>query len=377
MFKSIGKKGKNAMNTRERLYVDVHVLQTLPPSCINRDDTGSPKTAIYGGAMRARVSSQSWKHAMRLYFKETFPKEMLGARTKKIDDMVADEIRLLGNVADPEAAAKKILVNAGLKIKADEKGTDALFFMSYAQAKALAKLVDEDVEAISDKPSKEVKERITNAIKNNPGIDVALFGRMVAQDPSLNTDACSQVAHSISTHRVSNEYDYFTAVDDLASENNAGAGHIGTVEFNSATLYRYATINVQELNHQLTVDTELTVREFVKSFICSLPTGKQNTFANRTLPDCVLVTVRTDQPINLVGAFEKPVSSSEEGYVFASASKLSDYAEKVYSSFANRPVASFVVGEPLRDMGDILSLDKMLDELGSAIHSILNAGNNQ
>lgn len=53
-----------------RYYIDLHVLQTVPPSCVNRDDTGSPKTAVYGGVTRARVSSQAWKHAMREMFKE-------------------------------------------------------------------------------------------------------------------------------------------------------------------------------------------------------------------------------------------------------------------------------------------------------------------
>jgi CRISPR-associated protein Cas7/Cse4/CasC subtype I-E len=156
--------------------------------------------------------------------------------------------------------------------------------MSTAQARELAKLVVEN-------PKPGVKESQL-ALRLNPGIDIALFGRMVADDPTLNTDACAQVAHSISTHKVSNEYDYFTAVDDFSSEDSAGAGHIGTVEFNSSTLYRYATVAVHELYKQLAGDTADAVCEFVRAFICSMPTGKQNTFANRTLPDAVLVALR-------------------------------------------------------------------------------------
>lgn len=362
------------MEKKERLYVDVHVLQTLPPSCINRDDTGSPKTAIYGGVRRARVSSQSWKHAMRLHFNESFPKEKLSARTKRIVEMVANEIKLISDITDPEAIAQKVLNNAGLKVKSVDKGNDALFFMSYAQAKALAALVVEDKETTSDKPSKEVKDKIVSALKNNPGIDVALFGRMVAQDPSLNTDACSQIAHSISTHKVSNEFDYFTAVDDFAPEDNAGAAHIGTVEFNSSTLYRYATINVHELNRQLKEDTVAAVSEFIRAFSNSLPTGKQNTFANRTLPDALIVTIRIDQPVNLVGAFEKPVLSSDEGYVSSSVKRLMDYSESVYTSFASEPRNSFLVGEQLQVMGSVMSLDKMLDALENEVNIMLEAG---
>lgn len=276
---------------KKRLYVDFHVLQTVPPSCINRDDTGSPKTAIYGGVTRARVSSQAWKHAMRQAFVEEslLDEEDVGKRTKKVTELVEKEIAALAPEKDAAKLAKKTLDNAG--IKNDEKGTKALFFISQAQIKALAQLA---VEECADK--KEYKKALSTA----PSADIALFGRMVADDPSLNFDAAAQVAHSISTHAVQNEYDYFTAVDDCQAEDNAGAGHLGTVEYNSATLYRYATVNVMELERHLGAKKAAeVVRSFGEAFIRSMPTGKQNTFANRTLPDAVYVTIREDQPVNL------------------------------------------------------------------------------
>lgn len=365
------------MKTNNRLYVDVHVLQTVPPSCVNRDDTGSPKTAIYGGAVRARVSSQSWKKAMRDMFRDIFPKENLSARTKHIVQMVAEEIQELGGIDDPEKAAEQILKNAGLNIKTAENGTDALFFLSFAQAKALAKLAVNDPETIKAKCTKEAKTKVQNALKGFPGIDIALFGRMVADDPSLNTDACAQVAHSISTHKVNNEYDYFTAVDDMAPEDNAGAGHIGTVEFNSSTLYRYATVAVHELYRQLGGDTAEAVNGFVRAFVCSMPTGKQNTFANRTLPDAVLVTLRTDQPINLVGAFEKPVKAgknNDEGYVVASEKAFVQYTKAVYDNWLGEPDLSLVTGNSLSDLGETYSFNDLLDKLADAIQVHLGNG---
>ena len=78
---------------KNNLYLDMHIIQTVPPSCVNRDDTGSPKTAIYGGTTRARVSSQAWKSAMRKMFRdELFVPEKLGSRTKLVLDMVEKEI---------------------------------------------------------------------------------------------------------------------------------------------------------------------------------------------------------------------------------------------------------------------------------------------
>lgn len=178
----------------DRIYVDFHILQTVPPSCVNRDDTGSPKTAVYGGSIRARVSSQSWKHAMREYFRGIFTDEEIGSRTKKVVEMVAGEINKLNADTDQESAEKKAahaLKEAGLKINDKKNESDALFFMSLAQAKALATL---EVEGCED------KKKYREALKAEPSHDMVLFGRMVASDPTLNYDAAAQVAQYIDSH---------------------------------------------------------------------------------------------------------------------------------------------------------------------------------
>lgn len=349
----------------KRLYVDFHILQTVPPSCINRDDTGSPKTAVYGGVLRARVSSQAWKHAMRAAFAENAQLDV-GKRTKKAAELVKEQILVL----DPEQKkadkmAKEALKYVGIKSD-DKKGTDALIFISSAQAKALAELVvggctkDEEYE---------------EALIKNPSADMVLFGRMVAQKASLKYDAAAQVAHSISTHAVQNEYDYFTAVDDCQVEDNAGAGHLGTVEYNSSTLYRYATVNVMELAGQLgAAQTAETVRAFGEAFLFSMPTGKQNTFANRTLPDAVYVTLREDQPVNLCGAFERAVPRSVQGYAAPSKAALAQYAQQMYSSFAEAPAQSFTVGSGLEELAPAQTAKAMLDALEKAVRDAL-AGN--
>lgn len=345
----------------DRLYVDFHILQTVPPSCVNRDDTGSPKTAIYGGTQRARVSSQAWKRAMRVYFKDIFEEEALGKRTKMVQDTIAQSILEKGAVLSQEEADKlaaDALKNADIKSDKDKK-TDALFFISKKQMNALADL------AIAGETDKKAYKA---AIKELPSVDMVLFGRMVASDPSLNYDAAAQVAHSISTHTAQTEFDYFTAVDDLAPEDNAGAGHLGTVEYNSSTLYRYAAVNVRELAKQLGKDSAIeAVRGFAEAMICSMPTGKQNTFANRTLPYAVYVTVRRDQPVNLCGAFEKAVPASAQGFEQASADKLCAYAQEMYRTFAAEPAAAFVIGKPVEALGQSGSLSELLDRLAQTL----------
>lgn len=347
--------------SNERLYVDFHVVQTVPPSCVNRDDTGRPKTAFYGGANRARVSSQSWKHAMRLMFNELFTSEELGYRTMQAVDLIANEIKKLDSSFDDETAVKeaiKAMNSAGVKIneKKDNK-TGALFFISAVQANNLAQLVIN-----GEKDAKLYKQ----ALKETPSVDIALFGRMVADDADLNVDAASQVAHSISTHAVQNEYDYFTAVDDCSPEDSAGAGHLGTTEFNSSTLYRYATVNVAQLKKSIGVSVAEVIKGFAEAFICSMPTGKQNSYANRTYPDMVYVTIRKDQPVNLVGAFEKPVISNN-GYVEESVKKLQEYAGKVYDNFSGKPVKSFVIGADAISDAERVNLDELLEKLYSYI----------
>lgn len=321
----------------KRLYVDIHVLQNVPPSCVNRDDTGSPKTAVYGGTTRARVSSQAWKRAVRRMFMDQMAEADVGIRTKYVFDLLVEEIRSLAPDAKAEKLAEEALKEAKVTVKAKKSGepmvTDALFFISPAQLKKLAQLA---VEGTND------KKAFQAALNDAPALDVALFGRMVASNPELNTDAACQVAHAISTHTVHNEYDYFTAVDDRSLGDNAGAAHLDTVEFNSSTLYRYATVCVSELANAMNGDAAQAVCDFVDAFIASMPTGKRNTFANRTLPDFVYVTLRDDQPINLVGAFEKPVVAGTEGYMQRSVNALVNYAGKVYAAFADAPAAAWV-----------------------------------
>ena len=361
------------MDSKKRIYLDIHILQTVPPSCVNRDDTGSPKTARYGGVTRARVSSQAWKRAVRLMFRDMFSKDEVGIRTKRVVELVKERITALKPDAEkPEKLAADALSNAGVKLAKDNAGTGALFFISLAQASALAKLAVAGEKATGKKGKSE--NAYQKALKDYPSVDIALFGRMVASDPSLNYDAAAQVAHAISTHEVRNEFDYFTAMDDLAPEDNAGAAHLDTTEFNSCTMYRYATAGIHELAGHLGAEEAVRAAvNFVRAFCLSMPTGKQNSFANRTAPEAAYVTIRGDQPVNLAGAFERPVRSFAGGYEEPSEEALAAYAQKTYGTFVEAPKAAFVVGggEKLRELGHRVSLDGLVKELEAVLGEML------
>lgn len=319
-------------------FIDIHILQTVPPSNINRDDTGSPKSAVFGGVRRARVSSQAWKRATRKRFNGTLDTSDIGHRTKRVAEMLGKEIEKLEpslDTAEAQKLASTALKAAGIKLTSPKapknKDKDAaatevppadqsgyLLFLSAGQYAKLAELAIAAHKGDGKVAGRDAKA----AVNSDHSFDLALFGRMVADDAELNVDAAAQVAHAISVHAVEAEFDYYTAVDDFQeSQEETGAGMIGTVEFNSSTLYRYANVNVPGLAENLgdPAATGRAAAAFVESLALSMPTGKQNTFANRTMPDIIVVSIRHDQPVNLVGAFETPVRRQDGRSVVADA----------------------------------------------------------
>ncbi|MBT2234436.1 type I-E CRISPR-associated protein Cas7/Cse4/CasC [Nonomuraea sp. NEAU-A123] len=315
----------------ERLYIDVHIIQTVPPANLNRDDQGNPKEAYFGGHRRARVSSQAWKRATRTSFAKHAPQQDHATRTKRIVAELAKRLAARTGLAAEQAARLSTALLEPLGIKAGKKAGDTayLLFFGYRQLEDIIDLVAgqaDDLAALEDEQlAKAVKDLpVAEKLQTGHPMDVALFGRMVADIPSLNVDAATQVAHALSTHAVELEFDYYTAVDDENLKEETGAGMIGTIGFNSATLYRYATIGLPQLISNLgDSDAALTaVDAFIEHFARSIPSGHQNSFAHRTLPSLLAVVVRQDQPVNLVSAYEKPLVASDDGEGLAAESAV-------------------------------------------------------
>ncbi|MEQ0488848.1 type I-E CRISPR-associated protein Cas7/Cse4/CasC [Anaerococcus murdochii] len=367
---------QNKINNR--LFLDIHAIQTVPPANINRDDTGSPKTAQYGGVTRARVSSQSWKSVMRKYFIDRI--DNIGFRTLKLAEGLAKAIQLEDSSKSYEESleiSKELLKACVFKNKGkttkvfelnEKDELSALFFVSKLQFKELAKL------ALSgDYDYKKVK----NILKKDTSVDIALFGRMLAQDPSLNEDASAQVAHAISTHAIQSEFDYFTAIDDLTPEEKTGAAMIDTTEYNSSTLYRYANIAIHQFYEQLGEKRE-TIKYtelFLEAFVKTMPTGKIKAFANQTLPQAVVVSLRSDRPLNMVSAFEEPIKS-DNGYVDKSIEKLfAEYTK--YDKILDKPIftAYLILGDTeVDEIGKSeASLNDLLEDLGKEIEKNIEA----
>lgn len=315
------------------LFVEFHLIQNFVPSNLNRDDTGAPKDAIFGGQRRSRISSQCQKKSVRDFFKTSNLLDFndIGTRTRHLDRMLTSELRAAG--LDDPSLFNEIIKQALKTKKGKEEKEDAdkneekagpllsyLLFVSATEIKAIGDLVRahaQELKKLSEKKklkptdiSAEFKDALKAALMQSRAVDIALFGRMLADLPVANQHAACQVAHAISTHRVEREFDYFTAVDDKGDEDETGAGMIGQVEFNSATFYRYAVIDANKLLGNLQRDRELTLsalEAFTQAIVRAIPSGKQNSFAAHNPPSFVGVCLRHASPLNLANAFEKPI----------------------------------------------------------------------
>lgn len=356
-----------------KTIVEIHALQNFAPSNLNRDDTGAPKDALFGGTRRARVSSQCQKRSARDYFKikveerELFP-ENLGQRTKRLLDQVVTLLIEDGrNQAEATNRARlAMLAGAGIWVAPNDPGNDDedekseyLMFLGLSEIASIAATINErwDIEKwvsieealkkksakekkkeAAKKASKELKESFSRILNGGKAIDVALFGRMLADMPEKNQNAACQVAHAISTHTVDREFDFYTAVDDRKPEDTAGADMMGTVEFNSACFYRYAVVDWEKLVANLQEDSELAakgLRAFLEGFVVAEPTGKQNTFAAHNPPEFVAISVRRNTaPRSLANAFETAIRvKKDESLTSKSAQNLIAKAKALQAAY--------------------------------------------
>ena len=311
-------------------HLELHIIQSVPVACLNRDDLNSPKTAVFGGVQRARVSSQSWKRAIREMAKELAPEQFKGERTRLVYEPLVRAMKshdLSDSEADKGAQAiVDALVNIDTKSK-DKIKSKTLYFMSPLELETLAKVYAE-----TNNASKALKGVDAKALKD--AADISIFGRMVANDHSLTVEAASMFSHALSTHKVDNEIDFFSAVDDLQPKEESGAGMTSTLEFNSATYYRFAALNLDMLadaDHLGSLgrdERQSVVKTFIEATIAAIPGARKNTMNGNTRPVYVLGVVREQgHPIQLVNAFESPIRSNQ-GYAAKSAELLkAEYAK--------------------------------------------------
>jgi len=408
------------------IFIEVHALRSFPPSNLNRDDLGTPKTAIFGGARRLRISSQCLKRTWRMsdHFRGAFAEEQLGIRTDRLPKLVLDElgsdldeasrtglVALLASIGKKAAKAEAGEVDDDDHDDGDspednasaaEDRTAHLLFLSrqeieevgaFARANAgpLGKLLSKkkpNVDAIKKLRRDLVEYLQQNTSKN--AVCVGLFGRFVTSDEIDTIEGALQVAHGIGTQKTEVEYDYFTAVDDLSDQ--PGAGHLGETEFASSVFYLYSCCDLAQLEQNLgrrgehgrTADQEArdlarkSLPALVRAVAEATPKGKKTGTAPYTPAEYVEVVVRQGAPLSFANAFTKPVDGREEGgdVVAASIARFVKHRDRVEHAYGrDRDVqARFVLS--LRDIEDPPTKKSQvatIDELTSKLAAVLQA----
>jgi CRISPR system Cascade subunit CasC len=294
-------------------FVQLHLLTSYPPANLNRDDLGRPKTAVVGGTERLRISSQSLKRAWRTSdVFETALAGSVGTRTKRLGPELCEKL-ISGGVPEKKAAdwAGKIAEKFA-KLDSDKLSTGQLVHYAPAEWSAAHELADT---LINDKRPP-TDDELDALRQNGKAVDLALFGRMLANHPESNIDAAVQVAHAISVNSVRIEDDYFTAVDDLNTRDDTGAGHIGEAGFGSGVFYLYLCIDRQLLQNNLQGDSELahqTLRSLTEAAATVAPSGKQNSFASRARTSYLLAERGDQQPRSLSVAFLSAIREHDGG----------------------------------------------------------------
>jgi CRISPR system Cascade subunit CasC len=358
--------------------IELHILQSFPVSCLNRDDVGAPKTATFGGVTRARISSQCLKRAIRFHAKELCPQLYAGERSKLIVMPIAEAAQRYGASAEQALEASKKFCDelATFDETAFKKNgvrkVKTLMFLSPAEREEIGKELGAFLKGgknakLLDKEIKKAVAKVREA-KLKDAADIALFGRMVATDHSLTVEGAAMFSHALSTHRADNDIDFFTAVDDLQQEDptvedidRAGSGMMGTLEFTSAVYYRYAGLNVGLLGDDghlgalSTTDRRTIVDAFLRAAILAVPAARKNSMNANTLPSYILGLVKDKgQPLQLVNAFEKPVWS-REGLMGASIAALKEHHNELKKTWGIKPSVEVAIPDK--------SLDQFCEEI--------------
>ncbi|MDJ0347657.1 type I-E CRISPR-associated protein Cas7/Cse4/CasC [Streptomyces sp. H10-C2] len=388
------------------LTIDVHVLHAYPLSNLNRDEFGSPKIALLGGVERTRISSACQKRGCRINTESVLGDRAL--RTRRIPEKVAAELRTRGwDEQDALNAGQAIALTAqfsGMKL-AEAGTTNVMLFIPESAINDLADLADthrdlldtaaEQARAHADAADKTKTETKTKAptldkdtkaqvthLKNQVrdvlcrrNGSIAAFGRMLANTPEATVDGAIAVAHATTTHAGEEQPDFFTAVDDIPGTDN-GSAHMGQHAHASGTFYRYATISVDELVRNLDGDRAMArelIHAFLTEFARHVPTAKKNSTAPFTPPALVHLAVRTDQPMNLGGAFEAPITADDtSGWTAPSITALDQHAAAVNTFLGDEPLRA-AAHSGTADLTGITALGTHIPRLDTLVTTITDA----
>lgn len=339
------------------MLYEIHMLKNYPPVNLNRDESGAPKSCMFGGTTRGRVSSQCLKRSWRTspLLSQTVGLEHLGLRTRQLPQLVADKLAEMGVSQEYIEAVLPKISGFGNKDGTENKDgnyTAQIVFYAPEDIQAVAETVEkklkecQSLKEVKALKGKELQEAVKGAEVRPITLDMALFGRMVTSNAFRDVEAAMQVAHAISTNKLNMESDYFTAMDDLlsgATMEETGSAMIGDTDYNSACYYLYASLDTDILQENLryTPDAEKLIQTAVPALIRTMaltnPSGKQNSFAGNVLPSAILIECKEEKvPVSMVNAFVRPIKpepANDYDIVRGSIQALADQVDTIQNSF--------------------------------------------
>ena len=359
-------------------FINFHVLISHSPSCLNRDDMNMQKTAVFGGVNRVRISSQSLKRAMRMseYYQANMGKPSV--RTRNLAKLKDHFIELLKDRFDSELVARTLEWISGKEEITDKVTDDAVAPWAVEEVAYFCEMIrsgNQDIKKLEKQIEKESRP-FRAAISKS--VDIALSGRMATSGlmSNLPVDGALAVAHAITTHAVEpQDIDWFTAVDDLTQDaGETGAGHLNTQQFSSGVFYRYASMNLKQLQVNLGLLSDMKGVETTESrkraldiarHVCHLlttvvPSAKQQSFAAHNLADFAIASF-ADQPISLANAFEQPIKSDYKngGFLKPSTEALTDYWAQMNRAYGlDEQVRAFALADGT-NLGDTHALNSL------------------
>lgn len=323
-------------------FLNIHALISHSPSCLNRDDMNMQKSAYFGGVRRVRISSQCLKRAMRQAQHFTDELGPASVRSNKLGKLADQFCEALADRFEPDQVRRAVALIGG-KENADEGASaDAVAPWCVEEVARVCEIVAAaDEEGLDDKKlAKKVKAESQSILKAMAAAaDIALFGRMATSGLMTSIDGAMAVAHVITTHSVDADIDWFTAVDDLVvEEGDVGAGHLDTQEFGAGVFYRYASVNLRQLQENLAADSRDkalgVAAHLVRLMATAVPSAKQQSFAAHNPADLVLTSFGK-LPLSYANAFEKPVERERNGgFLQPSVAALESYVERVRKGYS-------------------------------------------
>ena len=311
----------------QRIFIEIHIIHSVSASRINRDRESKLKTIIFGGQKRVRLSAATQKRATRIFTRENqlLHKDHQAQRSRQLAKKVIELLGTteFGQIELEQATLLTERAFAAIGMPLDKRQfNEYLIFHSEIELKAFCQAIFQcqdqlthweysgsDKKKIKDSFPKEQQRLLASVFELQRNLELALYGRHLADLPLGKVDGEVMMMHAFSVHAMYDETDFFASIDDYAPNDEADAGMLKDLGIASPTFYRFSAINLGSLAQQIKSDelAKLGASAFIQSFVLGFPSGGNHSYFANTPPVYVLIQLVKNNPTNMAAAFERSI----------------------------------------------------------------------